>query len=50
MNARQPPRAEIPRAVHRGGLDDKALDVAAIGEPYRADRQRRRNRGDEFSE
>ena len=32
------------------GLDQKALHAAAVGEPHRADRQRRRHRGDEAAE
>ena len=46
-----PPAAEggnFARAVDIGGFDDKTLDAAAVGEAYRADRQRRRHRGDEL--
>src|SRR5207244_3211145 len=43
-------RRDIARAVDIGGLDDEAFYAAAIGEPYRPDRQRRRDRSDEFSE
>ena len=51
MNARQPPNAEMSRAPSiAAGFDQKALHAAAVRQPDRADRQRRRDRGDEFSE
>ncbi len=43
-------RGNLARAVDIGGFDDKALDAAAVGEAHGADRQRRRDGGDEFSE
>src|SRR5674476_268069 len=41
---------DLARAADIGGLDDETLDAAAVGEPHRADRQRRRDRGDEVAE
>ena len=43
-------RRDVARAAERRGLDDEALDAAAVGQTDRADRQRRRHRGDELAE
>src|SRR2546427_302149 len=41
---------KVAGAVDVGGFDDKSFHAAAILQTHRPDRQRRRDRGDEFSE
>ena len=51
MKARQPPKLEMSRAPATASASTrKPFTRAAVGEPQRADRQRRRHRGDEAAE
>src|SRR5229473_3719071 len=43
-------RRDIAGAIDIGGFDNKTFHAAAVGQTQRADRQRRRDRGDELSE